>query len=105
MITAIAEKKSLRNFCKKCPKVWEVWPFHGHPFCGYPFFRKILVSVKFVSAILGPDMGAPILWTPGKNAFFLQEKPMSIKFLVLGGGWVLGGGEVPILFLCARGFF
>ena len=38
-------------------------------------FRKILVSVKFVSAILGPEMGAPILWTPGKNAFFLQEKP------------------------------
>ena len=37
--------------------------------------RKILVSVKFVSAILGPEMGAPILWTPGKNAFFLQEKP------------------------------
>ena len=37
--------------------------------------RKILVSVKFVSAILGPEMGAPILWTPGKTAFFLQEKP------------------------------
>ena len=36
--------------------------------------RKILlVSVKFVSAILGPEMAAPILWTPGKNAFFLQE--------------------------------
>ena len=31
---------------------------------------------------------------------------MSIKFLVLGGGvfWVWGGGEVPILFLWARGF-
>ena len=43
-----------------------------------------------------------------KNAFFLQEKPMSIKFLVLGGGGILGfgggGGEVPILFLWARGF-
>ena len=38
-------------------------------------FRKIPVSVKFVSAILGPEMGVPILWTPGKNAFFLQEKP------------------------------
>ena len=34
-------------------------------------------------------------------------KPMSIKFLVLGGGGILGlgGGEVPILFLWARGFF
>ena len=53
------------------------------------------MSVKFLSAILGPDMGASILWTPGKDAFFLQEKPMSIKLRVLGGGgvfWVLGGG-------------
>ena len=32
----------------------------------------------------------------GRLASVLQEKPMSIKFLVLGGGgvfWVLGGGE------------
>ena len=27
-----------------------------------------------------------------KNALFLQEKPMSIKFLVLGGGGILGFG-------------
>ena len=42
-----------------------------------------------------------------KHAFFLQEKPMSIKFLVLGGGYFgfLGGGGMPILFLWARGFF
>ena len=35
-------------------------------------------------------------------------KAMSIKFLVLGGGGISGlggGGEVPILFLWARGFF
>ena len=67
------------------------------------------MSIKFVSAILGPEMAAPILWTPGKNAFFLQGKPVSIKFRVLGGGGNLGlgggGGEVPILFLWARGFF
>ena len=45
-------------------------------------------------------MGASILWTPGKDAFFLQEKPMSIKFLVLGGGvfWVFGGGECRFYF-------
>ena len=34
---------------------------------------------------------------------------MSIKFCVLGGGGGIlgfgGGGEVPILFLWARGFF
>ena len=31
---------------------------------------------------------------------------MSIKFRVLEGGfWGGGGGEVPILFLWARGFF
>ena len=42
------------------------------PFCAPLIF---IVSVKFVSAILGPEMAATISWTPGKNAFFLQEKP------------------------------
>ena len=37
--------------------------------------RKILVSVKFVSAILGPEMGAPILWTPGKMRSFCRKNP------------------------------
>ena len=42
-----------------------------------------------------------------KNASVLQEKAMSIKFLVLGGGYFgfFLGGEWPILFLWARGFF
>ena len=72
---------------------------------GNPEIRKILVSVKFVSAILGPEMAAPILWAPGISAFFLQENSMSIKFLVLGGGILFFlGGWVPILFLWARGF-
>ena len=39
------------------------------------WFRKILVSIKFLSAILGPEMAAPILWTRGKIALFLQENP------------------------------
>ena len=63
--------------------------------------RKTLVSVKFVSAILGPEMAAPILWTPGKNAFFLQENLCPIKFLVLGGGGYFGfggGGECRFYF-------
>ena len=83
----------------------------GFPVCAHHSqnmqIRKILVSVQFLSAILGPEMGASILWTPGKNAFFLQEKPMSIKFLVFAGGGIWGfggGGGVPILFLWARGF-
>ena len=37
--------------------------------------QKILVSVKFVSAILRPEMAAPIFMGAWKNAFFLQENP------------------------------
>ena len=67
-------------------------PPHSH-------IRKILVSVKFLSAILGAEMAAPILWTPGKMRPFCRKTSMSIKFLVLGGGiWGLGGGGVPIHF-------
>ena len=63
-----------------------------------------------MSAILGPEMAAPILWTPGKNAFFLQENLRVHKIPRFRGGGILGfggGGEVemPILFLWARGFF
>ena len=66
---------------------------------GLASLRKILVSVKFVSAILGPEMAAPILRTRGKIAFFLQENPLSIKFLVLGGGYFgFGGGECRFYF-------
>ena len=66
--------------------------------------RKILVSVKFMSAILGPEMAAPILWTPGENAFFCRKTSMSIKFLVLGGGgefWFGGGGSADFIFMGA----
>ena len=53
-------------------------------------------------------MAAPILWTPGKHAFFLQADlhVHEIQGYIRGGG-ILGfggGGEVPILFLWARGF-
>ena len=74
--------------------------------------QKILVSVKFLSAILGPEMGAPILWATGVFAFFLQESLHVHKIPRLGGGggrgilgFFGGGGGVPILFLWARGFF
>ena len=52
-------------------------------------------------------MAASILWAPGKSALFLQEKPMSIKFLVLGGGGGilgLGGGAADFIFY-GRGDF
>ena len=41
-----------------------------------------------------------------KNAFFLQEKPMPIKFPVLGGGGYFGfwGGGADIIFMGARIF-
>ena len=43
-----------------------------------------------------------------ENAFFLQEKPMPIKFLVWGGGgvfWVFfGGGSADFIFMGARIF-
>ena len=70
---------------------------------GDDYFRKILVSVKFVSAILGPEMAAPILWTPGKMRSFCRKTHVHKIPRFLGG--FLGGGEVPILFLWARGFF
>ena len=54
--------------------------------------RKILVSVKFVSAILGPEMAAPILWTPGKNASVLQENLHVRKIPRFRGGGILGLG-------------
>ena len=68
--------------------------------CDRQFVRKILVSVNFfVSAILGPEMAAPILWTPGKMPSFCR------KTYVHKIPRFRGGGEVPILFLWARGIF
>ena len=48
----------------------------------------------------GAGNGCASFMDAWKNAFFLQEKPMSIKFLVLGGGvfCVLGGGECRFYF-------
>ena len=73
--------------------------------------RKILVSVKFLSAILGPEMAAPISWAPGKMRSFCRKNHVHKIPRFRGGGYFgfLGGGvprrEVPILFLWARGFF
>ena len=69
-------------------------------------FRKILlVSVKFLSAILGPEMAAPILWTPGKIAFFLQENRHVHKIPRFRGGGYFGfwrgGGSADFIFMGA----
>ena len=70
-----------------------------------------LVSVVFPPVILGPEMAAPNFMGAWHFLVLSAGKlPMPIKFLLLGGGGVVGfsgggGVEVPILFLCARGFF
>ena len=66
--------------------------------------RKILVSVKFMSAILGPEMAAPILWTPRISAFFLQENLHVHKIPRFGGVfgvWGGGGGSADFIFMGA----
>ena len=51
------------------------------------------MSVEFVSAILGPEMAAPILWTPGKMRPFCRKNHVHKIPRFRGGGfWVLGGG-------------
>ena len=57
------------------------------------------MSVKFLSAILGPEMAAPILWTPGKMPF-PAGKPRGGVFWDLGGG----GGSADFIFMGARIF-
>ena len=73
------------DFCQKNPRV-----------------RKIRVRNS------GAGNGCANFTGAWNHAFFLQEKAMSIKFLVLGGGgvfWVLGGGgSADFIFMCARIF-
>ena len=57
------------------------------------------MSVKFVSAILGPEMVAPIFGTPGKMRSFCRKNHVRKIILFRGEGILgLGGGGVPILF-------
>ena len=66
-----------------------------------PRVRKIFVRNS------GAGSGCANFMDAWKNAFFLQEKPMSIKFLVLGGGGILGfggGGSADFIFMGARIF-
>ena len=66
-------------------------------------FRKILVSVKFVSAILGQKWLRQFYGRLEFLPSFCRKTSMSIKFLVLGGGGILGlgGGSADFIFLGA----
>ena len=66
-----------------------------------PRVRKILCPQFWGRKWLREFYGRP------ENAFFLQEKAMSIKFLVLGGvyfGFGGGGGSADFIFMGARIF-
>ena len=67
--------------------------------------RKILVSVKILSAILGPEMAAPILWTPGKKRPFCRKNHVH-KISRFRGGYFgfFGGGSTDFIFMDARIF-
>ena len=71
--------------------------------CIAPNFRKILVSVKLFVRNSGAGNGCANFMGTWKNALLLQEKPMSIKCLLLGGGWK-GGGSADFIFVGARIF-
>ena len=74
-------------------------------FGGLPLIRKILVSVKFVSAILGPERAAPILWAPGKMRSFCRKIHVH-KIPRFRGGvfWVFWGGECRFYFFGREDF-
>ena len=71
-----------------------------------PKIRKILVSVKCVSAILGPEMGAPILWTPGKMRSFCRKTHVHKIPRFRGGRYFgfWGEGSADFIFMGARIF-
>ena len=71
-------------------------------------FRRILVSVISPPAILGLEMAAPILWTPGIFGFFLLENPHAHKIPPFRGGGVgvswNGGWKCQFYFYGRRDF-
>ena len=51
------------------------------------------MSVKYLSAILGPEMGVSILWTPGKCVLSAGKTHVhKIPCFRVGGYFGLGGG-------------
>ena len=104
---------------KRTAIYWENGEFHSNPVCidpvqNFPIenggvalqFRKILLSVKFLSASLGPEMAAPILWTPGKSVRSAGKNHVHKIPRFLGGGGYFGfweeGGSADFIFMGAR---
>ena len=60
------------------------------------------MPIIFLSAILGPEMAAPILWAPAIFWFFLLEKPHAHKIPRFRGGrgfFGRGGGSANSIFM------
>ena len=62
-----------------------------------------------MSAVLGPEMAAPILWTPGKMRSFCRKNAFFHKIpRFRGGGGILGlgggGGSADFIFMGAGTF-
>ena len=116
----LPEQKKQKNYPKRppslLPKTSQPWRLYtdaelpsivnsrtivwGKHFQKNPRVHKISVRNS------GAGNGCANFMGTWKNCVLSAGKPMSIKFLVLGGVfWVFWGGEVPILFLWARGFF
>ena len=113
--TAVLQKALDRPFCsariKGCQAIVRLLregKRGGFQTGGFRTFQKNPRVRKIRVRNSGAGNGCANFMGTWKNCVLSAGKPMSIKFLVLGGGvfWVWGGGgEVPILFLWARGFF
>ena len=57
-----------------------------------------------MSAILGPEMAAPILWTPGKMPSFCRKTYVHKIPAFMGGFWGGGGESADFIFMGARIF-
>ena len=93
---------------------WEVLPFSRFQrqrcikirvLRAQDFYTPLALKIRVCNS--GAGNGCANLWTPGKNAFFLQENLHVHKipaFLGGGGFWVLGGGKADFIFMGAGAF-
>ena len=63
------------------------------------------MSIKFVSAILGPEMAAPILWAPGKMRSFCRKTYVHKIPRFRGGGYFGFGGGIADFIFTGAGIF